>query len=87
VAASPFSVQSPLSCCAQHRYHAQLPCEAEDGRGFSDTWHARDDHVRHVAIFGDDLEALNRFGIADNIVKVNGTIFFYPLMHISQDEL
>jgi len=32
----------------------------------------------HVAIFGDDLEALNGFGIANDIVEVDGTVFLYP---------
>jgi len=34
--------------------------------------------MRHVAIFGDDLEALNGFGIADDIIEVDRTIFLYP---------
>jgi len=32
----------------------------------------------HVAIFCDDLEALNGFGIADDIIEVDGTVFLYP---------
>ena len=56
----------------------ELAGEAEDGCGFSDTWHAGDDHVWHVAVFGNDLEALNGFGVADNIVEVDGTVLFYP---------
>jgi hypothetical protein len=34
--------------------------------------------VWHVAILGNDLEALDGFGIADDVVEVDGTIFLYP---------
>jgi len=35
--------------------------------------------VRHVAIFRDDLEPLNGFCVADNIVKVDGAVFLDPV--------
>jgi hypothetical protein len=35
--------------------------------------------VRHVSIFGDDLEALNGLGVAYDIVKVDWTVLFYPV--------
>jgi hypothetical protein len=34
--------------------------------------------VRHVAIFCDDLEALNCFGIADDIIEVDRAVLFDP---------
>lgn len=33
----------------------------------------------HVAVFCDDLEALDGFGVADDIVEVDGTVLFYPI--------
>ena len=35
--------------------------------------------MRHVAIFGDDFETFDCFGVADYIVEVDGSIFFYPV--------
>lgn len=34
--------------------------------------------MRHIAIFGDDLEALNCLCIADDIVKENGAVLLNP---------
>jgi hypothetical protein len=34
--------------------------------------------VRHIAIFRDDLQPLNSFGVADNIIEEDWTIFFNP---------
>jgi hypothetical protein len=34
--------------------------------------------VRHVAVLGNDLEAFNRLGVADNVVEENGAVFFDP---------
>ena len=56
----------------------ELACETEDGRGFADTRHARDDHMWHVTVFGNDLEAFNGFSVADDIIEVDGTVFLYP---------
>ncbi len=34
--------------------------------------------MRHVSIFGDDLETLNGLGVADYIVQVYRSVLFYP---------
>jgi hypothetical protein len=34
--------------------------------------------VRHVAIFGNDLKALNGFRVADYIVQIDRAVFFDP---------
>lgn len=31
-----------------------------------------------IAIFGDDFEAFNGFGVADYVVEEDGAILFYP---------
>jgi len=56
----------------------ELARKAQDGCGFADARHARDDHVGHVAVFGDDFEALDGFGVADDVVEVDGAVFFHP---------
>jgi len=33
----------------------------------------------HIAIFGDDLEALDCFCVADDIIEVDGAVLFYPV--------
>lgn len=56
----------------------ELPCEAEDGGCFADAGHAADDYVRHVAVFGDDFETLDCFGVADYVGEVDGAVLFDP---------
>lgn len=34
--------------------------------------------MRHIAIFGDDLEALHRLGIADYVIEENWSILLHP---------
>lgn len=34
--------------------------------------------MRHVAILGDDLEALNGLGVAYNVVQIDGSVFLDP---------
>ena len=34
--------------------------------------------MRHIAIFGDNLEAFDRFGVTDYVVEVDGAVFFDP---------
>lgn len=50
------------------RVAEQLPGQAEDTGRLSDTGHARDDDMGHVAVLCDDLEALYRFRVSDDIV-------------------
>ena len=52
--------------------------EAEDRGGFADARGAADDEVGHVAIAGDDLEACEGFGVADNVGEVDWAVFFDP---------
>jgi len=42
--------------------------------------------VWHVAVFGDDLEALNRFRIADDIVQIDRTVLFDPCRRVSRGD-
>jgi hypothetical protein len=35
--------------------------------------------VRHVAVLGDDLEPLDRLGVADNVVEEYGSVLFDPV--------
>jgi hypothetical protein len=51
-----------------------LAGEAKDRGGFADSWHAGDDHVRHVAVFCNDFEALDGLCVADDIVQIHWTI-------------
>lgn len=60
------------------RIAQQLPRQTHNGRGLSDARHARDDDMRHVAVFGDDLEPLDGLGVADNVVEEDGAILFDP---------
>lgn len=53
--------------------------EAEDAGGFADAGHAGDDDVGHVAVFGDDFEAFDGFGVADYVVEVDWAVFFHPV--------
>ena len=34
--------------------------------------------MRHIAIFGDDFETLDRLAIADYVIEVNRSVFFNP---------
>lgn len=36
--------------------------------------------MRHVAIFSNDLEALDGFGVADDIVEKDWSVFLYPVV-------
>jgi hypothetical protein len=56
----------------------QLPREAEDGGRFADAGHAGDNDVGHVAVFGDDLEALDGFFVADYVAQVDGAVLLDP---------
>ena len=56
----------------------ELAGEAEDGGCFADAGHAADDDVGHVAVFGDDLETLDCFGVAYYIVEVDWAVFLDP---------
>lgn len=56
----------------------ELPREAEDGGRFADAGHAGDDDVGHVAVFGDDLEALDGFLVADYVAEVDGAVLLDP---------
>lgn len=58
----------------------QLACKAEDGGSFADAWHTGDDHVGHIAVFGDDLQALDRFHVADDVVEVDGAVLLDPTL-------
>lgn len=57
--------------------------EAEDGGCLADAWHARDDDVREVAVFGDYFEAGDCFGVADDVVEVDWAILFDPRKSMS----
>jgi hypothetical protein len=39
--------------------------------------------VRHVAIFGDDLEAFNGLCVSDDIVQEDWSVFLYPADGVS----
>ena len=56
----------------------ELARKTEDGGRFADAGHARDDDVRHVAIFGNYFQALDCFGVADYVVEVDRAVFFDP---------
>ena len=58
----------------------ELAGEAEDGCCFADAGHAADDDVGHVAIFGDDFETLDCFGVAYYVVEVDRAVFLDPGM-------
>jgi hypothetical protein len=34
--------------------------------------------MRHVAIFGDNLQTLDRFCVSDDIIEENGAVLFDP---------
>jgi hypothetical protein len=38
--------------------------------------------VRHVAVFGDDLEALDGLRVADDIVEVDWAVLFDPALSV-----
>lgn len=77
-------VDAPLVAGVQFQYGffvgraQELVREAEDGGCFADAGHAADDYVRHVAVFGDDLEAFDRLGVADYVGEVDGAVLFDP---------
>ena len=56
----------------------QLTGETEDGGRLADAGHAGDDEVGHVAVFGDDFEAVDRFCVADYVGEVGGAVFLDP---------
>ena len=56
----------------------ELAGEAEDGGCFADAGHAADDDVGHVAVFGDDFETLDCFGVAYYVVEVDWAVFLDP---------
>lgn len=83
--ASPNDIDTPLirSVEFEDRFFVgvgaeELARQAEDGGSLADAGHAGDDHVGHVAVFGDDLEALDGFDIADYVIEVDGAVFFDP---------
>lgn len=39
--------------------------------------------MRHVAIFGDDLESFDCFCVADDVVQEDGSVFLYPANGVS----
>ena len=61
------------------RLSKQLPRETQDTGGLSDTRHARDDDMRHVALSCDDLQALNGLCISDNIIEEDWAVFLDPV--------
>ena len=56
----------------------ELAGEAKDGGRFADAGHTADDDVGHVAIFGDDLEAGDGFGVADYVVEIDWSVLLDP---------
>lgn len=40
----------------------------------------------HVAVFGDDFEAFDGFGVADYVVEEDGAVFFDPGDTLGVDE-
>ena len=56
----------------------ELAGETEDGCCFADAGHAADDDVGHVAIFGDDFETLDCFGVAYYVVEVDWAVLLDP---------
>lgn len=66
------------------RISQQLAGQAQDGCRFANARHARDDNVRHVSIFGNDFEALDRFGVAYDIVEEDGAVLFDPVARNGQ---
>lgn len=60
------------------RIPQHLPRQTQYTRRLAYPGHARDNDMRHVAIFRNDLQALNSFCVADDIVEVDGTVFFDP---------
>ena len=58
----------------------ELAGETEDGCCFADAGHAADDDVGHVAIFGDDFETLDCFGVAYYVVEVDWAVLLDPGM-------
>ena len=61
----------------------ELAGEAEDGCCFADAGHAADDDVGHVAIFGDDFETLDCFGVAYYVVEVDWAVLLDPGMALA----
>jgi hypothetical protein len=60
------------------RIPQHLPRQTQYTRRLAYPRHAGNNDMRHVAIFRDDLEALDGFCVADDIVEVDGTVFFDP---------
>lgn len=56
----------------------QLSRKAKNRCGFANTWHARYDDMRHIAIFGYDFESLDRFRVADNVIQEDRSVLFDP---------
>lgn len=61
----------------------QLPRQAQYARGLTDARHARDDDMGHVAISGNNLEALDRLDVSDYIVEEDGAVFLDPITVVS----
>ena len=62
-----------LVCWAEH-----LSSQAQDACCLPDPGHARNDDMGHISIFCNYLQALNRFSITNNIVKVDRAVFLDP---------
>jgi hypothetical protein len=66
----------------QHRFFVgvaeHLPSETEDAGSLADARSAADDHMGHVAVLCNDLEALDGLRVADDVVEVNRAVLFYP---------
>ena len=58
----------------------ELAGQAEDGCCFANAGHAADDDVGHVAIFGDDFETLDCFGVAYYVVEIDWAVLLDPGM-------
>ena len=56
----------------------ELAGETKDGCCFADAGHAADDDVGHVAIFGNDFETLDCFGVAYYVVEVDWAVLLDP---------
>jgi len=55
-----------------------LSRQRQDTGRLADARHARDDDMGHVAVAGDDLEALDGLCVADNVVEEDGPVLLYP---------
>ena len=64
----------------------ELAGETEDGGCFADAGHAADDDVGHVAVFGDDFETLDCFGVAYYVVEVDWAVFLDPGKGVSRGD-